>query len=61
MHQWSKMEILPPWQPEDGPSSLALTPHQREITLLVGEGLTNREIAGQLGTTLASIRHSVSA
>jgi DNA-binding NarL/FixJ family response regulator len=55
------MEILPPWQPEDGPSSLALTPHQREIALLVGEGLTNREIAGQLGTTLASILHSVSA
>src|SRR5215213_1734673 len=55
MHPWSKMEIVPHWQPEDGPCSLALTPHQREIALLIGQGLTNREIAAQLGTTPGSI------
>lgn len=45
------MEILPPRQPDEGLYSLALTPHQQEIALLVGEGLTNREIAARLGIT----------
>jgi DNA-binding NarL/FixJ family response regulator len=45
------MDVLPPWRPEATPSTPALTPHQREIALLVGDGLTNREIAARLGTT----------
>ena len=51
MYRRCKMDVLPPWRPEETPYTPALTPHQREIALLVGEGLTNREIAARLGTT----------
>jgi DNA-binding NarL/FixJ family response regulator len=44
-------EVLPPWRPEETPSPPALKPHQREVALLIGEGLTNQEIADRLGTT----------
>ena len=42
------MHAVPPWQAQD---RLALTLAQREVVLLIGEGLTNREIAARLGTT----------
>ena len=42
------MQILSPAQPATRPG---LTDVQREIVLLVERGLTNREIAAQLGTT----------
>lgn len=45
------MDDLPPWRPEEPPQASRLTPHQREITLLVRQGLTNALIAAQLGTT----------
>ena len=51
MYRRCKMDVLPPWRPEETPYTPALTPHQRQIALLVEEGLTNREIAARLGTT----------
>ena len=45
------MDVLPPWWPEQTPQAPTLKPHQREIALLVGHGLTNAQIAARLGTT----------
>lgn len=45
------MDLLPPWRPDETPETPTLKPHQREVALLVGKGLTNDQIAARLGTT----------
>jgi DNA-binding NarL/FixJ family response regulator len=42
------MELLPAWRPLE---TIRLTAIQRTIVLLIADGLTNRAIAAQLGTT----------
>ncbi len=36
-----------------------LTPNQRAVAQLVGQGKRNAEIAGQLGISVASVRHAM--
>ena len=37
----------------------ALTPREREIAMLIGAGLTNKEMARRLGITVGTVKHYV--
>lgn len=44
-----------------GPATSPLTPRQHEVLLLLGEGLTTREIAGRLGIAHETARNHIRA
>lgn len=52
------VELVPDVPPSGG--VIKLTPHECEIVALVARGLTNREVAVQLGKSESTVKHRLS-